>query len=348
MSNSVQIDISKDHLKKIVYFILMKFKSDPLHFQGTSAKRDLLGGYIERWFNKFAEEIVLNEILKEKPYTAVIDYFLYGNDSDKNAPDILGLKTDSGSIIPFVKYNNGAWNIIHNMPNIEVKVFRKDQSLLGVRETQLINDFYIFVESDLEQDYLSRIFEDSLYDEKYYKELVMDKIFIEKDEHNQIMKPSILTKDSKIGSFRLIGIYTKNDLVKHTTFCKKDISPYYFTTVEFKSIKSKTLEDLIIPNSNNFIYDNKADTTVYLPIKMKLLNLKDKPQILKRNKGSLYIYSDYGIEINNTRYSKGHIKLNFAKFERNSNWNEYISMKTVFEDEAKSSINKLLNLFDSI
>ena len=87
-----ELPITKDELKEIVYFILMKFRSDSLHLQGTSSKRDLVGGYIERWFNKLAEMKVFDHLLKDKSYDVVCDYFIYANDSDKNAPDILGLK----------------------------------------------------------------------------------------------------------------------------------------------------------------------------------------------------------------------------------------------------------------
>ena len=108
----------------------MKFRGDPLHMQGTSAKRDLIGGYIERWFNKIAETVIFDDLLKGKNYQVVSDYYLYGNDSDKNAPDILGLKTSSGKNIPFSRYNNGTWTPVEGMPKVEVKVVRQDQALL--------------------------------------------------------------------------------------------------------------------------------------------------------------------------------------------------------------------------
>ena len=72
-----KIDITKDELLKIIYFILMKYESDPLHMQGTSSKRDLLGGFIERWMNKLAETAVFDHLLNDSPYEAVSDYLMY-------------------------------------------------------------------------------------------------------------------------------------------------------------------------------------------------------------------------------------------------------------------------------
>jgi hypothetical protein len=156
------IEITRDVLERMVYFVLLKYAGDPLHHQGTSAKRDLIGGYIERWLNRIAETTIFDHLLEDKKYKAVSDFFLYKNDTEKIAPDILGLKLESGKMIPFSKYKNGTWVMVPKMPRIEVKVVRKDQKLVGVRDNQFINDFYVFVESDLEPNYLTALFSDNL------------------------------------------------------------------------------------------------------------------------------------------------------------------------------------------
>jgi len=92
MAKYPQREITKEELVRTIYFILMKYGSDSLHMQGTSSKRDLVGGFIERWLNKLAETAVFDNLLQDKPYKAVPDYFLYNNESEKNAPDILGIK----------------------------------------------------------------------------------------------------------------------------------------------------------------------------------------------------------------------------------------------------------------
>jgi hypothetical protein len=58
MAKYNEIEITPDDLKKIINFILMKFRGDPLHMQGTSSNRDLSGGYIERWFNKSRDSYI--------------------------------------------------------------------------------------------------------------------------------------------------------------------------------------------------------------------------------------------------------------------------------------------------
>lgn len=143
----------------------MKYSSDSLHMQGTSSKRDLVGGFIERWLNKLAETAVFDNLLQDKPYKAIPDYFIYNNESEKNAPDILGIK-DNKKTIPFVQYNDGRWETVDDSPRVEVKALRKDQYLLGIRQPQMIDDYYVFVESDLSPDYLTMIFEDEVFNEK--------------------------------------------------------------------------------------------------------------------------------------------------------------------------------------
>lgn len=107
----------------------MKFRSDPLHLQGTSAKRDFIGGYIERWVNKIAETAIFDDLLKDKKYKVLPDYFVYGNDSEKNAPDILALEKNDGSIIPFTKYKDGKWITAKDMPKKKSKFLEKTRLL---------------------------------------------------------------------------------------------------------------------------------------------------------------------------------------------------------------------------
>jgi hypothetical protein len=196
----------------------------------------LRGGLIK------AETVIFDDLLKNKKYQVVVDYFVYGNDSDKNAPDILGLKTDRGLNIPFAKYNNGTWYSVKNMPKIEVKVVRQDQSLLGVREQQMNDDFYVFIESKLEGDYLTAIFEDDVFSGNYFEEIEMSEDFILSDNDSQIIPHKKMTKATKIGTMRLIGIYSKEEVRKNTTLCSKDVSPFYLSEVANVDKINKTLE----------------------------------------------------------------------------------------------------------
>ena len=140
----------------------------------------MLGGYIDRWINKIPENLLFNNLLlKDKNYKVINDYFIYGAKSDKNAPDILGLKAN-GNILKFAEFFDNTWVPVEGMPYIEVKSFRQNQKLVSVRETQLKDDnYYVFVESDFKPDYLISMFDDSFlikhlrfnsYERAIYKE----------------------------------------------------------------------------------------------------------------------------------------------------------------------------------
>ncbi len=341
-----KIELSKEDLRKIIYFILMKFRSDALHVQGTSSKRDFLGGYIERWFNKIAETVIFNELLKNKDYEIVSDYFLYANDSDKNAPDILGLKKSNKQIIPFVQYNEGTWTRCEDLPRIEIKAIRKDQALLGIREPQMIDDYYMFIESDLEEDYLNTIFEKEIFNKKYLKELEIQKEFIKSDSKNQLIPHSEMKQTEKIGSMRLIGIYTLEEIKNKFTLCTKGVKPYYFSSItqEFKiKIKDMLEKERILLNNGmcNYKYENE----IYLPFNIQGDN---NLSVIKKNKGSFYINSDKPLNIEGIKTNPGITKIEFKKFDRSSNWDENIALKSFIEAMGNDSTDELINLFDTI
>lgn len=342
-----EIEITKDELRKIIYFILMKFKGDPLHRQGTSAKRDLIGGYIERWFNKIAETVIFDKLLEDKDYKVVSDYFIYSNDSEKNAPDILGLQRN-GITIPFVKYNNGTWKNVPNMPRIEVKVVRKDQALVSVREPQMIDDYYAFIESDLEGDYLSSVFDSEVFDDKYFEELKMSNEFIESDADNQIIPHTKVKPTERIGTMKLIGIYTKDELRENSVLCGRDTSPYYFGDATNKSPTSKIKlnQKLLLDKKGRFVYKYN-DSYTCLPVAF------DNPKnaeitVLKNNKGSIYLNSSDAISIGGVLLNKGDILVDFKKFERSSKWDENILLKQTLEKYGKDSTKELIKEFDLI
>ncbi len=347
MNNYPTIKITKEDLKKIVYFILMKFKGDPLHRQGTSAKRDLIGGYIERWFNKIAETGSFDNLLSDKSYSAVSDYFIYANDSEKNAPDILGLKTDI-STIPFVAYNNGTWRNIDGMPRVEVKVVRSDQEMLTVREAQMIDDYYVFVESDLSPDYLTAIFEDDVFNEEYLKQLSMDQVFISSDSGSQIIKHTPVTKADHIGTIRLIGIYSQNELRNQSVLCGRGISPYYFGGAEnVKRVTSANANEAMnFDELGRFVYKYDND---YLALPVSIDKQPDSIiTIKKKNKGSVFVESNTDLTINGVHVNAGLIKITYTKFDRSSSWDENIVSKYILEKYGQDATDELISKFDEI
>ena len=324
----------------------MKFKSDSLHRQGTSAKRDLIGGYIERWFNKVAETIIFDSLLKNKKYRVISDYFIYNNDSEKNAPDILGLMNND-EVIPFTEFNNDTWDRVDDMPKIEVKVVRRDQQLLGVREPQMNDDYYVFIESNLEGDYLTSVFQDEVFSPEVFNELKTNSVFIKKDNDKRIIEHQAIVRNTNIGSMRLIGIYTKNELRKYSTLCENKVSPYYFSEVENKDIRSPNHNEKLLISENGMYTYKYDDSYVSLPISIE--NPDNGELIIrKKNKSSIYITSTTKLKINGISVEKGNIVIKYKKFERSSNWNENVVSKYILETHGRDSTQELISTFDKL
>lgn len=344
--NPIKVEITKHDLYKAVYFVLMKFNADKYHMQGTSAKSDLLGGYIDRWFNKAAETLIFNKLLQDKDYNVSSDYFLYGNNTDKNAPDILGLEGKNG-VIPFVQYNDGSWERIGERPRIEIKVFRNSQSLFSIRDSQLINDYYAIIQSDLEPGYLSTLFDETLYNEEFYNELRVNKIYIKSDAQNSLIKPFKIEKPGKIGSLKLIGIYT-DDIIKDISLSyKAKENPYYLGFVENVTRPTgKPSDDCLTIDITGKTYYKYAGIK-YLPF---FIHGYDgySLNILATNKTTLYIEAPRNLTIDGMSVEKGVAKLSFKQFDRSSKWNEYISTLSFIENYATDSTKELVSIFDKL
>ncbi|MDP9211385.1 MAG: hypothetical protein M3N27_05240 [Thermoproteota archaeon] len=322
----------------------MKYGSDSLHMQGTSSKRDLVGGFIERWLNKLAETAIFDSLFDKKPYDIVPDYFLYNNESQKNAPDILGIK-DKNKTMPFVQYNDGKWETVGDSPRIEVKALRKDQYLLGIRQPQMIDDYYVFVESDLSPDYLTMIFDEEVFSDKNLELLKVDPIFIKSDINSSIIAPEKPKRAEVVGSFRLIGTYTKKQILENTVSCKPKVSPWYVKSVLNVDRVTRSNEGSKINIvDNKFTYE--FGSSIYLPVSIEG-NTKNV-LLIKSNKGSFFLRSENELTINGTYLKPGFIKVEFSEFKRGSAWDENLAVKNSFEVFAKDSTDEMINTFDEL
>lgn len=344
MSQYPEIKITKKELVRTIYFILMKYGSDSLHMQGTSSKRDLVGGFIERWLNKLAETAVFDSLFKDKPYDVVPDYFLYNNESEKNAPDILGIK-DKNKTIPFVQYNDGSWETVNKNPRIEVKVLRKGQYLLGIRQPQMIDDFYVFVESDLSSDYLTMIFEEEVFSEKNIASLKVDPIFIKSDKNSSIISPVKPKRAEVVGTFRLIGTYTNGQILDNTVSCKPKVSPRYVKSVSNVERVTRTQDEEKIEVVGKKLTYSFGEI-IYLPISIE--GDLSKTFIIKKNKGSVFLKSNKSLAINGVKTLPGFIKIELAEFQRSSNWDENLAIKNSFEIFAKDSTQEMIKSIDRV
>ena len=343
------LKITPEKLIEAVYFAMQMFRSDSIHLQGTSTKRDLIGGYIDRWINKVAERIIFDWILEERSYSAVTDYFLYRN-SEANAPDILGLKKDDGKVLPFVHFDKDRWASVPAMPRIEVKVLRKDQQLMGIREPQMIDDYYVFIESDIAGDYLTTLFEEQAFDDAILSRLAMPDEFIKDNSLGNLVDHFPMRRNSIIGTLRLIGTYSTEGIRNNTTLCAKQVSPYYFDNAMNTDNPPKQQSrcgKLVRGDDGLFRYSpSRADQTVYLPI---IIDSEEKEfKVIKRFKTSVHFHLKKPARINGMPLVPGTAKITFKKFDRSSSWDENIATQYVFTNTAKDETLEMLKVFDQI
>lgn len=353
-----KIDITKEDLISMIYFIISKFEFDIFHMQGTSSKSDLLGGFIDRWINRIPEVLIFNKmLLKDKDYKVINDYFVYGNDSDKNAPDVLGLKLDNGKIFKFAEFENTTWKQIKGMPWIEVKTFRKNQKMFTIRDTQMEDEhYYVMAESDISPNYLKILFQDIIFDKKYYENIIMNETFIKSNDKKSLQQPKEVEKYNKesIGTIKLLGIYKGKDIKKIANLCPPGFKPYYFNGVEeIEKARGVDFNSHVL-NEESATYGENEWT-----INKDVLNIKetinvygenlDNIVVVKKNKSSWYITVINDCEINEIKLEKNKkYKIVFTKFDRSSNWNEYITLKKTLDNEENDRTNELVAEFDEI
>lgn len=344
-----EIEITSEDLKKVIYFIFMKYKSDMLHQTGTSSKSDSIGGFIDRWVNRISEFVVFDHLLKGRNYKVSPDYFLYDNQSEKDASDLLGLEDKFGKVIPFIKFNDGTWKRVDDLPKVEIKTVKRNQYLAGVRDTQMDDDYYVFVESNLDSEYLASLFSRDIFDDSVFKEIDMNKEdFIERDPRNLLISPFRISKPTNIGTLRLIGTYLKDDFLSHTVLFVEKEPLRYLKKIEkittLSHVGRYLLKSPSSPNIKDGSFVNSLTTIKSLPIFVSNNNF----QILGGSQSTIYIDAHENIKINGLEYPKGKLKLSYAHMERDSNWREYMAGKDYLRIACKDRTDELIERFDSI
>lgn len=348
-----EINISKEDVKPLIYFIIAMFQQENTHRQGTSAKSDLIGGFIDRWINKIPEDIIFNKyLLLNKPYSVVNDYFVYGPQSEKNAPDILGLRVGE-KIVRFAEYDKNKWVQIEGMPHIEIKTFRKNQKLVSVRDTQLNDDdYYMFIESDIAVDYLVNLFDLNCFDDEVRKKIQMNNCFIKENSEGILLQPpKIITNEiDTLGTLNIITIIKGSDFRKRATICNPGEDVYYLKNIE--EVKKVTRPNCDCYFKDVFKYDHRIDMYIVTWESLKTIamyaeNIK-RLKILKKNKKSFYCKTTDECSIYNFKLKANTLyKVDLEIFERNSKWNEYVALKNQFSD-CLDKTEELITLFDKI
>lgn len=358
---NLRVTLELDDLKEIIYWIILKYNEDDFHQQQASSRRDLLGGFIDRWVNKIPESIIFDKLLeeKDKEYSVVTDYFLYGQDTKKEAPDVLGLKDKKDNYFKFVLFDDGDWIIQEGSPSIEMKTFRDNQNLITVPKRQWDDDkYYAIIESHVRRDFLLSLFSNDFFD---YEESnsIFNKIenkmvdeFVKRD-NNKLRHPLPLEKIESLGEYELLGIYTGKELLKFATLVEGSYQPIYFDDVcEPPENNVNHLENPIsLKNGYNYILE-KNDSKIEQSKKdiMFYLELEEdaKMEVKKINQKSMDVDVKGEVKIDGKTVKPGFHRLCFKKFPRTGNTDEYVVSKRTVAYCGKDSTNDLMKLFDKI
>lgn len=351
------VKVHKSDLIPLLYFIMNKFDFDSFHHSGTSGKADLLGGFIDRWINRISESLIFDKLLLSgKKYRVVNDYFLYDNQSQKNAPDVLGIRgmNDKEPII-FSKYALNSWTILKGMPSIEVKTYKKNDYLVTVRTDQMDpSKFFVLAEYELRPDYIKAFFKDELFDKAILEQLKMNRRFIGNDPDALVWEPYEIQKfgdDEVIGQLRLIGVIKGKDLINnsHLADAGKDVR-YVKDISEIEGIRGAEMLGSItrlFKKTDNGLFIKKSNDSLS-PVGIRVEN-PDDVILIKDNKNSFYIYAKKDGLFNGKLLEKGKKYLvETPTFSRSSGWDEYIAHKNTFFSSDLDSSDKLIKILDSL
>ena len=357
MDNSV--NVTKDMIKGLMYFILLKYEQDDYHNQGISNRSDYIGGFIDRWISRAPEFIIFNELLfKNKDYKAISDYFIYDNTSDKNSPDIIGIK-DENCIIKFCQFNNNTWEKIGDKPYIEVKTFKQNQNLVSIRAGEQLedNDYYVIVESNFRNNYLNSFFESSLFDKSNINLINVYDDFIYSNTESKLKIPNRLelakTTD-EIGELSILGIIKGSEISKLLNlYDKKETAIYLKNIREIDALRGENkLPDIefedIFPHKGDNFYTLKDNINTFKMVRIHIENTNNIT-IKKVNQKSIYIIVKDVTYINGEKLESGKYKLELEYLTRSSQWKEYITTKSLFKNNIlPDSTEDLIELFDKI
>lgn len=349
----LKVELTEEFLRKTIYWIVCKYMMDDYKREQSSSKRALLGGFIDRWMNKAPEFLIFDELLKDKDYSIVADTFFYTKGESKNAPDVLGLVDKNNNYYPFAKFNNNSWEVVKDVPFIEMKTFRADQKLVTIPFTQFHEDhYYAIVESHLKEDYLLSIFDKKLFDDKYYEEITSlneEDDFIIANDENGIKKPSKINCGNELGYYNLLGIYKGEDLLKYSKVVEKGDRPLYFLEESNPPSRfQKRFEvnpEINLDSGINYFDNNKLN----IPFDISLDD-DSGVSIKYKTKKTLDVEVSGKVMVDNVRLAKGMRRLQFREFEKNGDLMEVVTTKSILEahNDEISSVNELIEEFDNI
>ena len=332
------VEMNKEELIEMIYWIVMKFKNDNYHNQFISNKNDDLGCFFDRWIERFPEYVILNNLLIKKDYSIVKDNFIYGQNTQKNSPDVIGLE-DSEHVYPIAQFDNGDWKIVDDAPFVEIKTFKHYQNLITIPESQFDDDkYYVIVISNLKDDYLLNIFDDDFFKDENFKKMEINYKLVKSDENNMLIKPKKLEKPNYIGNFELFGIYKGKNLKKVSIVTQNN--PRYLKYIEKREINHRIRLEM---NEGLYYHLKKEEDNVPICIKKE-----QHSNIYITNIGKTFVDVDVEgtVIVDNIKLKNDTYRLNYHQFKRGSSKNEVILSKNTISQALESEHEELINKFD--
>ena len=264
MDNKNLVEITKEDALRTFYFIVAKTQDQKNgSMQGAlSSKGDLIGGIFDRWINTVTESVIFNKAVfplikfdDESIKAEVIpDYYLYNPKSAGIAPDVIGIRAKEKAI-PFAVYDE-KWKPVENMPQIEVKTYKKNQKMISLRDQDYSSKYLVMTETDLRIDYLLPFFDKSNFDKSIYEQMTMDDETFLKNRNDKIKKiPSIDVSDSSLGLVSLLGIVSADDFMKYSNLCRGGESPMYISEISEARLTGRPIEEELTDKLRNDILE---------------------------------------------------------------------------------------------
>ena len=276
-------------------------------------------------------------MIENKDYDIAEDNFIYGQDTKKNSPDLIGFEKEN-KIIPMALYNDGSWEMDKNAPFVEIKTFKNNQKLVTIPESQFDeNKYYIIVESNLENDYLLNLFDDKFFEECDLEEFETPDEFIKSD--GKLIRPESIEKPENIGYYELLGIYRGLQIKE---ICKTVGKGEYYYLNSIRPINSKDKTDKEL---NSGLYCHSKDNIDCFSF---CIQKEKDSKIFIRNEGKTYldILVKSKVKIDTLEMTEGKYRLNFKKFQKTSDSLEVVVPRNTLKAVADSSHEELIKEFD--
>lgn len=377
------ITVTKNDILEIIYFITaITQKQSSSSMQGAlSSKGDQMGGIFDRWINTVPESIIFNKLILPKVdptnSTKIIsDFYIYDPKKVGIAPDVIGLRT-TNSIIPFAVFNE-KWKPVDDMPQIEVKTFKKPQKMISLRNQNYDNKYLVMTETSLRIDYLLPFFQENIFADEIHQNLTMDdSSFIVSNSKNELQNINkVNISNPNIGKVKLLGITKAKSFMDYSTKCEKNVSIQYIKNIE-KVTKRPRGSNLNLPlkhfctkNKNKLFkfksnwYDGVTNKIPYYSkgtgdslrkffVKTVDFHIKNISAItvIKKSEKILYIEVKKLAAINEYKLEKNFVyKIEFDRLDRSSNkGEEYFMQKDLvkylpnFKDELEEQLTKIIS-----